>query len=301
MSLTQKSLVPGAKGGFFYPSPDGVRMLNFAGVREQFPSVSIRADLRYGDRVTRTSDLFYSDEAHGRMPTVVYFPSNTFERLLRPPDPKLCAEIAQRGCAVFSVTLTPPGKGIAAYEMLWEAAGFLRWADAHAKMYRLDLDRLAFCGTGAGALFALWLTMACCSGRARDSVSFEAPCKPKGLALFSGLTDPKNMRMKHAWSVMDDSDRDHPGMEETFDPYRNHDLREMPKLFQAVKDTEAACSDARKLAQLFDTNGMENRLIVFPESNSVSELFAERTPLAQETVRSISAMLGMFWADPEYQ
>lgn len=271
----------------------------FGGIQEQFPSVTVRPDLRYGDRVTRTSDLFFSDEVYGKMPTVVYFPSNTFERILREPDPKLCASIAQRGCAVFSVTLTPPGKDLGAYEMMAEASGFLKWAKSHARMYHLDLDRLAFSGTGAGALFAVWMALACCSRRARDTLNFAVPARPEGLALFSGLTDPGNVRTKHAWSFMEQSDKNHPGMEEAFDPYRNHDLREMPKLFQAAKDTEAACRDARKLAKLFDTNAMDNRLMVFPESNSVSEFFAERTPMAQETVRTISAMKDMFWSGAE--
>ncbi len=276
---------------FFYIPADGRGMEASSGLGTLFPSITSHAGLDCGGV---TADLFYSDETMGERPTVIYFPNYTFDRSQRGPSPQLCASIAQRGCAVFSIDLYGRSADNGACGMLDGLRDFVGWAESRADDYRLDLKRAAFAGSGTGAAMALWASLACCSGRARDAYGSEIGIRPAGIGLFSGLTDLSGIRCRKAAAALKRADSARPGMGEAFDPFTNHDLREVPPVFQAVKTTEPACRDARKLKELLDTNAVRNRLMEFPETGGLSDFFAERCPLCMESVRSVSAMLERF-------
>lgn len=292
MPDTKKNTIPALRGHrFFYIPADGGNMEASSGLGTLFPSITSHAGMDYGGG---TADLFYSDETMGERPTVVYFPNYTFDRSQRGPSPQLCASIAQRGCAVLSADLYPRSSENGACGMLDGLRNLIGWAESRADEYRLDLRKIAFAGSGTGATMALWASLACCSARARDAYGSDIGIRPAGIGLFSGLTDISGIRCRRAAAVLKKADSVRPGMRETFDPFGNHDLREIPPVFQAAKATEPACRDARKLKGLLDMNAVGNRLMEFPETGGLSDFFAERCPLCMESVRSVSAMLERF-------
>ena len=262
------------------------------GVRKT-SNMAYRADARSGHFL----DVFWPQDPSSSVPVLFYFNSGSFHKSNRSCAAGLCNIIAQRNFVVINCEFPDLGRGVGADAQLGDVMHLMKWVATNSGRYKTDLERVYVAGSSYGALMAFWMALLCNSKRLPAALGMgEAPFRVKGLGLFNGMTDTESgdRIMRSICKSISKAESSNKDLGEAMRPWSNHDLRDLPPVYQITGDSDSALPDVHRMNLLLEENAVVHDTLEFDNGIRTLNGFMEDYAAGSECARSISKMFGFF-------
>ncbi|MCQ2085414.1 MAG: alpha/beta hydrolase [archaeon] len=242
-------------------------------------------------------DIMWSKEALNPIPLVFFFNGTVFNHTNKGRASNLCRLIAKRDFIVVNCEFRDLSKTVSVRDEIDDLLAMMDWVTRNRDRFNIDLQNVYVVGSSYGALMALWMTNLCTGKRMHNALGIERPgIRIKGLGLFTGMTDTESgdSDMRPVAASIEKLRKTDKDLAECLLPWENHDLFEMPPVFQVTSDNDSALPDVIKLQKLLDTNNVPNETMTFGATTHTMRGFMEMHSTTNECSRVLSRMLTFF-------